>query len=297
VKQLPSGIVPILATPFDHSGAVDEPSFVRQVHMCVENGVSAVAMFGLASEYYKLSDEERDRLARLTVEAAGGRLPVILSVTPHARELAVEEARRFAAAGADALMVMPPFFLGPAEEAIVAHIAAVAASVDAPVIVQYAPAQTGRAIEPAIFAQLADKHPNIHAIKVDMARAAPYVAALKQASADRLAVYAGYMGLDLPEAFEAGAAGCMPTASLAPTYVEQWRLLGTERQRARVSHARLLPAIQFVMQSVEFLIACEKRLLVKRGIFDTSYCRAPSVVFTDSDLVQLDRLISDEVPV
>jgi dihydrodipicolinate synthase/N-acetylneuraminate lyase len=296
VNELPSGIIPILATAFDSAGRIDERSFVRQVEMCVSDGVSAVAMFGLASEYYKLSDCERDRLARVTVDAAGGRVPVILSITPHARELAVAEARRFAAAGADALMVIPPSFLAPPEEAILSHVGAVANAVSLPVIVQYAPAHTGRTIEPSAFARLAEIYPNVAAVKIDMAPSAPFVAALRQASGERLALYVGYMGLDLPDAFDAGAAGCMPTASLARMYVEFWRLLGTDRRRGGLSHTTAFPAIQFLMQSVEFLIACEKRLLVRRGIFDTAYSRAPFATLADLDIAQLEEFIHAEVP-
>jgi dihydrodipicolinate synthase/N-acetylneuraminate lyase len=285
VPRLPSGIIPILATAFDSSGGLDESSFVRQVGACIDDGAAAVAMFGLASEYYKLSDSERDRLARLTVEAARQRVPVILSVTPHARELAVEEALRFQALGASALMVMPPFFLGPSEHAIIAHVAAIADAVRIPVIVQYAPLQTGRSIDPKVFVQLSSEHPNMVGVKVDMVPTGPYLAALAG-----LSTYVGYLGLHLPEAVERGASGCMPSASLTPAFVRCWDELLKVNEQGRKTHGALLPGLNFMMQSVEFLIACEKRLLVARGVFESACPRAPYVTLDDVQARELDRL-------
>jgi len=281
---LPDGIIPILATAFDSSGRLDQSSFVRQVNACIDDGAGAVAMFGLASEYYKLSDSERGHLARVTVEAARGRVPVILSVTPHARELAVEEARRFAALGASALMIMPPFFLGPSEQAIMSHVASVAEAVSIPVVVQYAPLQTGRSIDPETFIQLAAQHGNIAGVKVDTVPTGPYLAALPG-----LRTYVGYLGLHLPEAVERGAAGCMPSASLTRSFVHCWSELHATGGQGRRTHASLLPVLNFMMQNVEFMIACEKRLLVRRGIFDAAYCRAPHATLDDVQARELDQ--------
>ena len=132
----------MLATPFDECGDVDLDSFDGQVEMAIRDGADGLAMFGLASEYYKLMDSERQVLLRRLVSVVGQKIPVIISVAYHATELAIRQAREAQDAGADAIMILPPFFLEPSEEAILEHIACVAGAVGIPSILQYAPAQT-----------------------------------------------------------------------------------------------------------------------------------------------------------
>lgn len=288
MTELPEGILPVLATPFRADGSVDETSFTRQVDFCIQANASGLVMFGLASEYYKLSGAERDRLAMLTVEAAAGRVPVILSVTPHAKELAVEEARRFAGYGPTALMVMPPFLFGVTEQAVLAHVQAIAAAVDLPLIVQYAPLQTGCRVSGAQFIGLAGTCPRIQAVKVDTVPAGPYLSELS----GRLATYCGYMGTHLPEAVTRNVSGCMPTGSLSAAFVTVWRLLHEQPSAGREMHSRMLPLLSFMMQSVEFLIACEKRLLQREGIFPDIHTRSPFAVLDPWQERELSALLS-----
>ena len=136
------GVIPILPVPFQADGAVDEVSFRRVVDVAIEDGAHALAMFGLASEYAKLADSERELLTEALIDQADHRVPVIVSITPHSLEVAVQQAAEAERRGADAIMVLPPFFLSPSVGAVRAHLRAVADSVSLPVIVQYAPAQT-----------------------------------------------------------------------------------------------------------------------------------------------------------
>jgi dihydrodipicolinate synthase/N-acetylneuraminate lyase len=267
------GVIPILPTPFTAEGVIDDEGFTKVIEAALGAGVSAVAMFGLASEYYKLADSEREHLTQLLIHHVAHRCPVIISITPHSTQLAVAEATRAANWGADALMLMPPFFMGTPVPDVVRHIGAVATSVSVPVIVQYAPLQTGRIIDASVFASLCREIPNISHIKVDLVPSGPVVSALAANHVDSLV---GYMGLHLVEDFERGAGGVMPTVSIAPALVRIWRCLAEDRTMAKELHAQLLPFLDFVMQSVEFLVACEKELLVDAGILDSAFCRAPS---------------------
>lgn len=267
------GVIPILPTPFTAQGAIDEEGFARVADAAIAAGVDGVAMFGLASEYYKLADAERDLLAQLLVKRVARRCPVILSVTPHSTHLAVAEARRAAEYGADALMLMPPFFLGTPLNDIVAHIYAVASAVSLPIVIQYAPLQTGRVIDAPTFASICRDLPNIKCVKVDLVPSGPTVSAL---TANRVSSLVGYMGLHLPEDFTRGVGGVMPTVSIAPAMVKIWQLLDSQHEQAKELHAHILPFLNFVMQSVEFLIACEKELLVEAGILGCAVGREPA---------------------
>ena len=145
------GCYPILATPFIPDGEIDGESITRLVHHLREAGLPGFTMFGLASEFYKLSDDDREFLIERAFEARASGQTVIVSVTAHSWEVAVKQARRAEGAGAEALMLLPPFFLGPSVADLRRHVLEVAGSVSLPVMVQYAPTQTGVALGADFF--------------------------------------------------------------------------------------------------------------------------------------------------
>jgi len=111
-----AGIIPILATPFNSEGEVDVQGFAAIVESAIEDGAHAVAMFGLASEYYKLTDDERRILTSILIKTTRDRVPVIISITHHSTEVAVRQA--IEARGAS-LLYLPPYSpdLNPIEQA------------------------------------------------------------------------------------------------------------------------------------------------------------------------------------
>jgi 4-hydroxy-tetrahydrodipicolinate synthase len=278
------GIIPVLPTPFTPQGEVDELSYSRVIDAAIEAGADALAMFGLASEYYKICDEERSRLTHVLIQHTARRVPVVISITAHATELAIRQAKAAALEGADALMLLPPYFLQPSVEAILEHIDAILDATPLPVILQYAPAQTAMPLDVLM------KTPT-SIIKVDAAPSSPVVKEL--AGRMGMRVLTGYMGLDLPDAHAAGCAGCMPTVSLVHAFANLWSLLTTDPERGRALHQRLLPLLQYVMQSVEFLISCEKHLLRAKALIRFSNTRRPAYRLTAEDLCELNRLARD----
>jgi len=276
------GVIPVLATPFDEDGEIDLASFERQIDCTIEARPDALAMFGLASEYYKLSDDERDDLLRRLLRVANRRVPVIVSVTQHSTELAVKQALRAEESGASAVILLPPFFLRPPVESILAHVEAVAAAVRFPVILQYAPAETS--LDAEILARLP-----VSAVKID---AVPYAPAAASVPMEKSRL-AGYMGLELPDAVVAGCDGCMPTASLTANFKRLWQLLKNEPEAGRAYHARMLPLLQFMMQSIEFLIACEKQLLLWRKAIRVPHTRRPRVCLDTLQVATLERYASE----
>ena len=277
-----AGILPVLSTPFDEHGAVDCESFAAQAEAAIGDGAHGLVMFGLASEYYKLADEERRALTSVLIKTVKGRVPVVLAVNHHCTELAIRQAVEAEQAGADAIMILPPFFLNPPVQAILSHIEEVATAVRIPSALQYAPAQTG--IPTDILANLP-----VTIIKID---AAPSTAALRSLPAGTTSLV-GYMGLDLPDAVSLGCSGCMPTASLARSFVKIWKLLKQSPDDGRREHMRLLPLLEFLMQSVEFLIAAEKQLLLKHGIIRSAYGRKPCAVLDHGSIDQLFSFTKD----
>ncbi|EOC0009845.1 dihydrodipicolinate synthase family protein [Cronobacter turicensis] len=288
-----AGVNPIVAMPFTANGDIDERSFVRLLEHLAATGADGVTLFGIASEFPKLSDTERDRLAQRFIHTlSGSPLFRALSVTDHSTELAVKRAREYQALGADALMLLPPFFLQPRPQAIQEHIFAVLEAVDIPVMVQYAPGETGLSVPPEQLAAVATRYP--HAVfKIECNPPVEYTRAFL-AAAPQAGVLNGYAGLYMLQMLEAGARGVMPGCSFTEVYVRIYRhWQAGEEAEAQALHQRLLPWIQQWMSHCEYIIQAEKTLLYRRGIIASDYCRHPGWPLTQADRQAIARLIEE----
>jgi dihydrodipicolinate synthase/N-acetylneuraminate lyase len=295
MKQSLSGIVPIVAATFTEQGLLDEDSFQQLVRHLLRTGASGLTLFGLATEFYKLSDADRSRMQALLLAETSRAVDVagIISITDHSWEVAVQRARVAEEQGADGLMLLPPFFLGPGEEAILTHLRRVVGSVSIPVIVQYAPAQTGVRIGPEVFLRLRDELPNADFVKVETQPPGRYVAQLVERSEGRLKALVGYAGVQMPDVLARGAAGIQPGCSFTEVYVELWRRWQADKVGFRALHERLLPSISYWMQGVELIIKAEKVILKQRGIIASDYCRSPAYNLDTAELAQIEQFIAE----
>ena len=293
-KQI-SGIVPIVAATFTDTGTLDEDGFQSLVRHLMKTGASALTLFGLASEFYKLPDADRARMQALLLKETRRSESVagIISITDHSWEVAIQRAPDAEAQGADALMLLPPYFLGPGEEAILEHLKRVIGSVKIPVIVQYAPVQTGVRISPEVFLKLRDALPNADFIKVETQPPGRYVSQLVERSQGRLKSLVGYAGVQMPDVLARGAVGIQPGCSFTEIYVELWRRWQTDRAEFQSLHNKLLPYINYWMQGVELIIKVEKVILKRRGIIPSDYCRSPAYALDDREHQQIDSFLND----
>ena len=286
------GIAPIIATPFTANGDVDYDSFRNLVETLIKGGCHAVTLFGIAGEYYKLSQEESDNLVSITVDTCRKLNGIsIISVTQHSTELATSAARKYEAAGADMLMVLPPFFLKPNGDAVFHHLKSIGNAVKLPIMAQYAPEQTGVAIPPMMFARLFNEVPNINHYKIECKPVGGYITTLLKETKDKINICVGNAGFQFIEAFDRGAIGAMPGCSMYDLYLKMYNEYASgQRETAQSTHSELiLPMLNHIRQDVEMIIAFEKRILQKRGIISTSYCRVPSFK-TDS---YFDRIFDE----
>lgn len=290
-----SGIVPIVAATFTGSGTLDEDSFQSLIRHLLGTNASALTLFGLATEFYKLAEGERARMQTLLLEQTSRSDSVagIISITDHSWEVACQRARAAEAQGADALMLLPPYFLSPGEDAILDHLKRVIGGVKIPVIVQYAPVQTGVRISPEVFLKIREALPNAEFIKVETQPPGRYVSQLVERSQGKLKSLVGYAGVQMPDALERGAVGIQPGCSFTEIYVELWRLWGTDKVAFQNLHNKLLPYINYWMQGVELIIKVEKAILKRRGIIASDYCRNPSYAIDKYEQKQIEKFMSE----
>ena len=157
------GVATALITPLTAEG-IDYAAFGRVIDWQIEQGVNALVIAGTTGEGSTLTDEEHREAIRFSVERAAGRVPIIAGTGSNDADYAISLSRYACQAGADALLVVTPYYNKATQKGLVAMYTAIADAVDKPIILYNVPSRTGVGIEPATYLALAD-HPNIVGIK------------------------------------------------------------------------------------------------------------------------------------
>ncbi|MBO4299591.1 MAG: 4-hydroxy-tetrahydrodipicolinate synthase [Clostridia bacterium] len=156
------GAATALITPLTRDG-VDFNAFGRLIDWQIAEGIDALVIAGTTGEGSTLTDEEHRESIRFAVERTAGRVPVIAGTGSNDTDYAISLSKYACEAGADALLVVTPYYNKATQKGLVAMFTAIADAVSKPIILYNVPSRTGVNIEPATYAALAD-HPNIAAI-------------------------------------------------------------------------------------------------------------------------------------
>lgn len=288
-----TGVIPVLETPFEHDGRIDRTSFQRIVEYAAAAGADAVMYPGYASEMLKLSDAERRTLIA-DLLANSDTTSVIVSIPDHGTRNAMAWAAMAAQGGASAINILPPYLLRPEKAQILDHIEAIAGEVfPLPLVLQFAPNQTGTELTATDMAALATRHSNLSAVKVEATPPGPVIAELT-ALAPRIATLVGYAGLYLPEALKAGAVGVQPGTSFLELYAALWRLhSGGDTVEFHDLHRRMQPYLASWMRHVELIVAVEKLISRRRGLVTSDLCRAPTFTVTAALVREVDQFLAE----
>lgn len=157
------GVATALITPLNENG-VDYDAFGRLIDWQIEQGINALVIAGTTGEGSTLTDEEHKEAIRFSVERAAGRVPIIAGTGSNDTAYAIELSRYACEVGADALLVVTPYYNKATQKGLIAMYTAIADASTKPIILYNVPSRTGVSIEPATYAVLAG-HPNIAAIK------------------------------------------------------------------------------------------------------------------------------------
>ncbi|WP_454812895.1 dihydrodipicolinate synthase family protein [Paenarthrobacter nitroguajacolicus] len=292
-----SAVCPILVVPFHEDGAVDYEGFTQVIEHVVGAGCRAATLFGLASEYYKLTDQERERLVDIFLEVSR-RYPdflPIVSITAHSSDVATREAQRLTGLGVGAICVMPPFFLSPDLAAVLDHLSLVcSAAGSTPVMVQYAPTFTGARIAPQDVATLAAKHPNFQYMKIEVQPPSSYIAEVLRSTNGQVQPLIGFNGLFAPEAFAHGLIGIQGGPAAVDMFQVFWsELLSGDVSASERTYQRFLPYISYWMQNLDVAVAVEKEILARRGVINSAYCRTPHARLNEFDMSMITRFMDE----
>ena len=271
------GLMPILATPFDRTGTLDRPGLRRVVEFQLDAGVSAVAVFGMASEGYALTAEERAAILFDVRDVVAGAVPIVAGVNATSTVTAVEQARVAEAGGADVLMVIPPYMVKPPASGLPGFYADVAASTGLEVMIQDAPLMTGVTMSPQLIGELS-RIDRVTSVKVEAPPTVPKVeqVVLAVAGQPNFVVIGGQNAQFALDEYERGSVGTMPACEfsdvLGPVLAD-WE--AGRHADARGGFQRLLPLILFGLQS-GLAWAVHKEVLVARGLIEDPCVRFPA---------------------
>ena len=237
-----TGAMTALVTPF-RDREVDTRALEALVEAQIAGGINALVPCGSTGEAATLTHEEHLAVVRAVVRAARGRVPVIAGTGSNSTAEAIRLTRGAEEAGADAALLISPYYNRPTQDGIYRHYAAVADASGLPLILYNIPGRTGSNITPDTIARLA-RLPNIAGVKEASGNLAQVLEIIDESGAD-FGIYSGDDILTLPIMAAGGHGVIAVGANLMPrAYVELTdALLAGDLERARMQNHRLLPLI------------------------------------------------------
>jgi 4-hydroxy-tetrahydrodipicolinate synthase len=238
------GIFPAIPTPVTGEDRIDEAATRAQMALVLRGGANGVVPLGGTGEYGALRQEERVRMVRICAEAADGRIPVVAGVLDPGYYDALAAGRAFAEAGADALMVLTPYYTTPTQQGIRDYFVRMADEAPLPLMIYEIPYRTRVAIAPGILHELS-RHPNIIGMKACNTDMYHFLQVQAGIDATSFTVFSGEDTL-FPVQMAAGAkGGIVVTASALPrTWRRVYEACAAGRaQEALQLHRRLIPLL------------------------------------------------------
>lgn len=275
-NQTPRGIYPMLYAFFTSQGKLDREATRKQVQAYVRNGAHGMAVLGLGTEVNKLTDAERRQLVEWVADDLDGRLPLVVTVNAPSVDAQVEFARYAGSVGASWVILQPPPERNVGDDFLIRFFGAVADRVELPVAVQNAPEYLGVGLTSDGVNTLARNHANFRILKGE----GPVISIRRfiEQTEGRVAVLNGRGGLELIDNLRAGCVGMIPATDTFDRQARIFDLVAAGReQEAEAIYRETLPAIVFVMQSLDTLHCYGKRLAALRLGIAEVHDRAPGL--------------------
>ncbi|WP_230630886.1 4-hydroxy-tetrahydrodipicolinate synthase [Sphingomonas sp. Leaf37] len=219
-----SGSIPALVTPFADDGMFDEAAYRALVDWQIAEGSSALVPCGTTGEAATLTADEHFGIVRVCVDQAAGRVPVIAGAGSNDTVVAAANIARARDAGADAALMVPPYYNRPSQDGIYQHFARLAETAELPIVLYNVPARTVTDIQPATMARIVNAFPKVFVAVKDASGAIARVSAHREACGPDFIQLSG--NDDMALAFNAmGGRGCISvSANVAPRLCAEFQV-------------------------------------------------------------------------
>ena len=240
IRNLKGSIVALI-TPFHADGSVNFEKIKELVNWHIAEGTDAILALGTTGESATMTHEEDDAVLRTVIETAAGRVPVIAGTGSNCTQTMVEKSQRAQRLGADALLLISPYYNKANVEGMVRHFSAVADTVDLPALLYNVPGRTGCSIPVEVVERLS-VHPNIAGIK-EASGDMSYAMKIAHCVNENFALWSGNDDITLPLLAAGGSGVISVWANVMPRVCHEMVMdyLNGERQRALETAVRYLP--------------------------------------------------------
>ena len=274
-----------LCTPFTQDG-VNFDAFGKLIDFQIDGGTDALIVNGTTGEPSTMSEEEKRAALSFALERTAGRIPVIAGTGGNDTKKVIAASIEAQKMGADALLIVTPYYNKATQKGLIAHYTAVADAVDIPIIVYNVPGRTGLNMLPETLAALAE-HPNIAGMKEASGNLAQ-VSEMARLCGDKCDLYSGEDGLVVPLLSVGGKGVISVVSNIAPRIMHDMveKFLSGDIARAR--------ELQFKVNPLAAALFCEvnpipaKTALRLIGI-DAGPLRLPLTEMSDANLARLKR--------
>lgn len=297
-KPIYKGIWPVAPTPFSADGVVDYKGMIRVLDCMIDQGVDGICILANFSEQFLISDAEREQLTRVCLEHAGERIPMIVTISHFATDIAVTRAKFAKQLGAEAVMMMAPYhgalLKGTAEQTY-EQLARVG-DVGIPIMIQDAPL-SGVELPVDFLIRVAKTIDMVKMFKIECAGAAAKLRVLVDKGGAAIeAPFDGEEAITLLADLDAGARGSM-TSALIPDLIRPVIFAHMEgrRDEAVEGYSRLLPVINHENRQCGFRAA--KEAMVEGGVIKSAFCRHPIAPLHPQTRQALIELMAPHDPV
>ena len=240
-----NGVLPALITPFTEDNRVDKEGLQQNISFLVENGVSGIVPCGTTGESATLSIEEHEKVIEIAIECS--KVPVVAGTGSNNTTEALELTRSALDAGADAALLITPYYNKPNDRGMLAHFKKISNEVDIPLILYNVPSRTGVNLKPEVVAELA-KENNIIGVKEASGNLDQVTKIIELTQDEDFVVFSGDDGLTLPIMSIGGKGVISVVANVAPKMTVSMvrAFLEGDLEKARKLHIRLAPLIRAV---------------------------------------------------
>jgi len=283
------GVFPAMCTPFHQDGSIDFETLREDAQRLEAAGVDGLVPVGSTGESATLSHDEHIEVVEAVIDAVDD-VPVIAGSGSNNTEEALELSRRSAEAGADALLLISPYYNKPEQQGFIDHYTTLADAIDLPQIVYNVPSRTGQNIEPDTAVELAE-HPNIRAYKAASGDMGQISEIIERTRDEDFAVLSGDDGMTVPM-LSVGGTGCISVAAnIEPerTCAMVGAGLSGDFERARQIHHELGPLFRALFLETNPIPVKEAMRI--RG-YGPAHLRSPLTRLSDEHLDHLRDVLA-----
>ena len=283
------GTATALITPFTENG-VDFASLDALLDDQVKNGVNALVILGTTGEPATMSLDEKKSVIEFTVKKLKGKLPIIVGTGANSTKAAVEMSVLAEKMGADALLVVTPYYNKATQQGLIAHYTAIADAVNLPIICYNVPGRTGVNLLPATFAKIAE-HKNIAAIKEASGNMEQIEEAIRL-SKGKADVYSGDDGITVPVMAMGGIGVISVASNVAPKFTSDMTsaMLAGDIAKAAEMQLKMLPFVKALFSEVNPIPV--KKAAQLKGLCN-GILRLPLTEMTEENTKKLAELLPD----